>query len=46
MVGSYAWNFKNKEGLSPSLKKLVVEELVAYEGEGVSDDLDDDSEVL
>ena len=45
MVGSYSWNFKNKEGVSPSLKKLVVEELVAYEGEGGSDDLDD-SEVL
>jgi len=46
MVGSYSWNFKNKEGVSPSLKKLVVEELVAYEGAESSDDLDDDSEVL
>jgi len=46
MVGCYTWNFKNKEGVSPSLKKLVVEELVAYENESGSDDLDDTDEAL
>lgn len=41
MVGSYAWTFKNKEGVSPSLKKLVIDELVTYEdAEPVA--LDDD----
>jgi len=41
MVGSYAWTFKNKEGVSPSLKKLVIDELVTYDdAEPVA--LDDD----
>lgn len=41
MVGSYAWTWKNKEGVSPSLKKLVIDELVTYEdAEPVA--LDDD----
>ena len=46
LVGSYTWTWKNKEGVSPSLKKLVVDELVAYEGEGVSEAIVDDDEVL
>jgi hypothetical protein len=44
MVGSYEWTFKNKEGISPSLKKLVITDLVTMEdGEPVSVD---DDEIL
>lgn len=32
MIGSYAWTYKNKKGVSPSLAKLVVTDLVAYAG--------------
>ena len=46
MVGSYSWNFNNKEGTSPSLKKLVVEELVAYESEPDVAQMDDDDDIL
>lgn len=43
VIGSYAWTFRNKEGVSPSLKKLAITELVSYEeGEPVSIDEDDD----
>lgn len=38
-VSPWAWTWKNKEGISASLKKLVVTELVSLGG-------DDDSEVL
>lgn len=46
LIGSYNWTFKNKEGVSPSLKKLVVDELVAYEGDPVAEQLDDDDDIL
>jgi len=43
VIGSYSWTFKNKEGVSPSLKKLVVTDLVSYEeGDVVTVDEDDD----
>ena len=43
VIGSYAWSFRNKEGVSPSLKKLAITELVSYtEGEPVTIDADDD----
>lgn len=45
VVGSYAWTWKNKEGVSPSLKKLVIEELVSYE-EPDAVTVDDDDEIL
>ena len=45
VIGSYSWTFRNKEGVSPSLKKMVVTDLVAYEdGDVVS--VDDDDDVL
>lgn len=44
MVGFYEWSWKNKQGVSPSLKKLVIEDLVSFEGIGA--DVDDDDEVL
>jgi len=42
MISPYEWKWKGKEGISASLRKLVVDELVAYEGEEVSDSGDDD----
>jgi hypothetical protein len=36
VVGAYSWTFKNKEGISPALKKLVVTNLVEY-GDGADD---------
>jgi len=46
MIGSYEWNWKNKQGTSPSLKKLVIDELVAYEGSGEPEPNMDDDDVL
>jgi hypothetical protein len=34
MITPYAWTFKAKRGVSPSLAKLVVTDLVAYENGG------------
>lgn len=43
VVGSYAWTFKNKEGISPALKKLVITDLVIYgDAEAVTVDADDE----
>lgn len=42
MVGFYEWTWKNKSGVSPSLKRLVIEELVSYEGTAENVDTDDD----
>ena len=37
MIGSYPWTYKNKKGVSPSLGKLVITDLVAYdEGEAMT----------
>jgi hypothetical protein len=36
-VGSYDWEFKGKKGTSPSLKRLVVTDLVEF-GDGVEDE--------
>lgn len=45
VIGSYAWTFRNKEGVSPSLKKLVITDLVSYtDAEPVS--IDDDDDIL
>jgi hypothetical protein len=30
LVGAYSWTYKNKKGVSPSLAKLVITDLVAY----------------
>ena len=45
LVGSYSWTFKNKEGVSPSLKRLMVTDIVAYDSEG-GEVVDDHNEVL
>ena len=34
MVGSYPWTYKNKKGVSPSLAKLVITDLVEYAAAG------------
>lgn len=34
MIGSYAWTYKNKKGVSPSLSKLVITDLVVFAGGG------------
>lgn len=39
LVGFYEWKYKNKKGISPSLKRLVVTDLVEYGKSG--DDMDD-----
>lgn len=42
MIGSYAWTYKNKKGVSPSLAKLVITDLVVYDGGGnISEDDED-----
>lgn len=37
LVSFYDWSWKNKQGRSPSLKKLVVTDIVTYEGDGAGD---------
>lgn len=42
MIGSYPWTYKNKKGISPSLAKLVVTDLVAYANGGAISADDED----
>lgn len=44
LIKPYSWKWKNKEGVSASLAKIVITDLVKYEveGGGSIDDLDDD----
>lgn len=44
LVSSYEWTYKNKKGVSPSLGKLVITELVEYGADSALDG--DDSDVL
>ena len=34
MIGSYAWTYKNKKGVSASLAKLVITDLIVFVGNG------------
>lgn len=34
LVGAYSWTYKNKKGVSPSLAKLVITDLVEYASGG------------
>lgn len=49
LVGFYEWSYKNKAGVSPSLRKLVVTDLIKYE-DSVEDIVtvedDDEDEIL
>lgn len=40
MITAYEWTYKNKKGVSPSLSKLVITDLVEYATENLSDDED------
>lgn len=43
LIKPYGWKWKNKEGISASLAKIVITDLVKYEvGGDVDDDMDDD----
>lgn len=44
VLGSYEWTFKKKTGVSPSLKKLTVTNLVVFNRD--ADDEEDDDEPL
>lgn len=37
VLGSYEWTFKNKKGVSPSLMKLTITDLVEYAGTAETD---------
>ncbi len=41
LVSSYEWTYKNKKGVSPSLRKLIITDLVEYAVGGGSIDDDD-----
>lgn len=42
LIGTYAWTYKNKKGLSPSLAKLVITDLVEYAAGGALNADDED----
>jgi len=42
LVGTYSWTYKNKKGISASLIKLVITDLVEYEGGGGGITADDE----
>lgn len=44
IITAYEWKYKNKKGVSPSAKKIVVTNLVEYAGAGGS--FKEDDEVL
>lgn len=41
VLSTYEWNFKGKTGRSPSLNKLVITDLVEFEGDNADVNLDD-----
>ena len=42
VITPYAWSFKGKKGVSPSLRKMVVTHLVPYTGGGGAEAFNDD----
>jgi hypothetical protein len=40
LVGAYEWTYKNKKGISPTLAKLVITDLIEYADGGKLDDED------
>jgi hypothetical protein len=42
LVSTYSWTYKNKKGISPSLKKLVITDLVEYSASSGIDANDED----
>jgi len=45
IISTYEWKYKNKKGISPSIKKMIVTDLVEYTGKS-GGSLKDDDEVL
>jgi hypothetical protein len=47
VLTSFEWTFKNKKGISPSIRQLVITDLVQYTGSGDDDMLvvDEDGDV-
>lgn len=41
MVSAYEWTYKNKKGVSPSLAKLVITDLIEYANSNLGDDDED-----
>lgn len=41
VIGRYPWTFKNKKGFSPSVKKLVITDLIKYSGKSTDEDVVD-----
>ena len=41
MITGYEWSYKNKKGVSPSLAKLVVTDLIEYANNDLGDDDED-----
>lgn len=41
MITGYEWTYKNKKGVSPSLSKLVVTDLIEYANNDLGDDDED-----
>ena len=41
MVSAYEWTYKNKKGVSPSLAKLVITDLIEYANINLGDDDED-----
>jgi len=46
MIGFYDWSYGAKSGRSPSLKKLVIEDLVSYDAGEAPVSIEDDDEIL
>lgn len=42
LITGYHWQYKNKKGVSPSLAKLVITDLVAFAGAGGAMSADDE----
>ena len=41
MITGYEWSYKNKKGVSPSLAKLVITDLIEYANNDLGDDDED-----
>ena len=46
LIKPYEWKWKNKEGVSASLAKIVITDLVKYSAEGVDADENMDDDIL
>ena len=46
LIKPYEWSWKNKKGVSASLAKIVVTDLVKYEAEEAQNDAFEDADIL